>query len=84
VNAPAPLFEPLTIPLVKHLDCGHDRTDHTAAKPGVSMHCHSCRTLADVTGISLPRGVRLTRFNHDRLADAGYSRAELKALQGGR
>jgi hypothetical protein len=77
----APLFEPLNVPITKHLDCGHDRTDGMAAKPGTTVHCNDCRALADVERVSIPPKVRLTNHTRGRLITAGYRPAEVKAME---
>lgn len=81
MTATAPLFEPLNVPITKHLTCGHARTDSMAAKPGVSVHCNDCRALADVVRVSVPPRVRLTDLTRERLLVAGYTPAEVKAME---
>jgi len=77
----APMYEALTIPLTKHLECGHERTDAMASKVGSLVHCNDCRGLADVVRISLPVRVRLTKISRERLQAAGYTSLEVQALE---
>jgi hypothetical protein len=76
----APLFEPLNVPITKHLTCGHERTDGMAAKPGTTVHCNDCRALADVDRVTVPPKVKLTNLTRERLIVAGYKPAEVQAM----
>jgi hypothetical protein len=82
-TALAPAFEPLQVPLIKDFDCGHRRADAALVLPGMSMHCHTCRTLADVVAVSIARNHRVARVTRDRLLGEGYTHAEVRVLARG-
>jgi hypothetical protein len=80
VTALAPVYDPLTIRLTKHLACGHQRTDGAASRLGETVHCVDCRNLIDVISISLPPGEILNDHNLGRLLTAGYTLADIDEL----
>lgn len=70
--------------LVKKLVCGHDRTDAAPAKPGELAHCRWCPGLRDIVKVELAPGSKVTNYDRDLLAGAGFKPAEIRKLEGAR
>ena len=71
---------PLTVNLTKRLACSHERSDFSPTKIGAVLHCWQCRTLQDVVDVFVRPGQDVTRFDRDRLEQAGYTPDEVKRI----